>query len=201
MLKIQRAIPFLAANLLLVPLVGCSGADAGDNSATLGEVASESSALKSFPPLPSPKLAVPEGNRLAFYNDALGVQIYSCQAVAAGFAFTFVAPEASLFDHGKVVIKHFGGPTWQSIADGSSVVATKIADFTDDPKSIAELLLQASSHEGKGIMADVTYIQRLETVGGLAPTEGCDASHVGVTARVPYSATYFFYRADSAHCE
>jgi hypothetical protein len=74
-----------------------------------------------------------------------------------------------------------------------------VAGFTDDPNSIAELLLKASSHQGKGIMDDITYIQRLETVGGLAPTEGCDADHVGVIARVPYSATYFFYRADSPY--
>ena len=77
----------------------------------------------------------------------------------------------------------------------SVIVAKKIADFTDDPKSIAELLLQATTHAGKGIMSDVTFIQRLETVGGLAPTDGCDASQVGVVARVPYTATYFFYKA------
>jgi hypothetical protein len=130
------------------------------------------------------------------------VQIYSCQAVATGFAFGFVAPEASLFDRrGRVVINHFGGPTWQSVADGSSVIGTKIADFTDDPKSIAELLLSGSSHTGKGIMSDVTFIQRLETVGGVAPSSGCDAAHVGDVVRVPYSATYFFYKADDPECE
>jgi hypothetical protein len=46
-------------------------------------------------------------------------------------------------------------------------------------------------------MADVSYIQRLDTAGGLAPTTGCDASHVGAIARVDYTATYFFYRPKS----
>ena len=198
MFNFRKAVVFVAGAVLPIFLAGCSGASADPDPANSGSIASESSALRSFPPLPSPTLAAPKGNELAFYHDALGVQIYSCQAVATGFAFTFVAPEASLFDRrGRVVIKHFGGPTWQSVADGSSVVATVAAAFTDDPQSIAELLLKASSHTGKGIMSDVTFIQRLETVGGLAPTTGCDADHVGVTVRVPYSATYFFYRAES----
>ncbi len=49
-------------------------------------------------------------------------------------------------------------------------------------------------------MDDVSYIQRLDTVGGLAPSSGCDAAHVGAIARVDYKATYFFSRPKS-HCE
>jgi hypothetical protein len=44
-------------------------------------------------------------------------------------------------------------------------------------------------------MSDVTFIQRLDTVGGLAPTSACDAQHVGEVAGVEYTATYYFYRA------
>jgi hypothetical protein len=195
MFHLRNPILLLTSSLLLTPLAGCSSAEAMDDPATPEEAASESAALKSFPPLPSRDLAAPKGNRLAFFFDALGVQIYSCQASASGHAWTFVAPEASLFDaRGTLVVKHFGGPTWQSVADGSKVVATKVAEFTDDPASIPELLLQASSHEGEGTMSDVTYIQRLETVGGIAPTSTCDAGNAGATARVPYSATYYFYR-------
>jgi hypothetical protein len=41
-------------------------------------------------------------------------------------------------------------------------------------------------------MADVAWVQRLETRGGLPPA-GCDASSIGKVARVPYRATYAFY--------
>ena len=45
-------------------------------------------------------------------------------------------------------------------------------------------------------MAKVTFIHRLDTVGGLAPAaSACDAGHVGTVARIGYSATYFFYEA------
>lgn len=51
-------------------------------------------------------------------------------------------------------------------------------------------------------MAKVSYIQRLETVGGLAPASGCDAEHVGAVLRVPYEAVYYFYKPSngSASC-
>jgi hypothetical protein len=150
--------------------------------------------LQSFPPLPSDILEVPAGNRLAFYHDAVGVQIYACQATATGLAWVFQAPEASLFDRrGRVVVKHYAGPTWESVADGSKVVASKLQEFTADPSAIPELLLQALPHASTGIMGPITYIQRLETAGGRAPATGCDADHVGATARVDYTATYFFY--------
>ena len=195
--KTMNVVSLLAVGVTVVSLAGCSSAGSQEESPSSGAVGSESSALRSFPPLPDSTLAAPKGNHLAFFHDAVGVQIYSCQQGSSGFAFGFVAPEARLFDHrGNVVINHFGGPTWQSVADGSSVIGTTIAKFTDDPNSIAELLLAGSSHTGNGIMSDVTFIQRLETVGGLAPSTGCDADHLGEVVRVPYTATYFFYRAN-----
>jgi len=194
MFKVHGLISLIAAGLLLA----CSARDSQADAPSSETVSAQSEELKSFPPLPSPNLAVPEGNRLAFYYDAIGVQIYTCQAVTTGYAWAFLAPEASLFDrHGHLVIKHFAGPTWQSVDDGSEVVAKKIADFTAHADAIPELLLEATTHAGKGRMQDVSYIQRLDTAGGLAPSTGCDAAHVGATSRVDYTATYFFYRSDS----
>jgi len=46
-----------------------------------------------------------------------------------------------------------------------------------------------------GRFSDVTSIQRLSTVGGLAPTDGCDAAHISSIAQVPYTAQYVFYKA------
>ena len=39
----------------------------------------------------------------------------------------------------------------------------------------------------------MTYIQRVNTVGGLAPAEPGD--FVGQEVEVPYTAEYYFYRA------
>ena len=48
-----------------------------------------------------------------------------------------------------------------------------------------------------GVFADVTWIQRLATENGLAPTTGCDDAHVGAAVLAPYDADYFFYRPSS----
>jgi hypothetical protein len=140
------------------------------------------------PTLPSPTLAVPDGNRLAFHLDAAGVQMYTC---AANGTWTFVAPQANLYDPGgEVVAIHFAGPTWEWLDDGSTVRGAKIAAFTPDPTAIPWLLLGAASHSGDGRMTSVSYVQRLDTVGGNAPAGACSA---GASANVPYSATYYFY--------
>jgi hypothetical protein len=123
----------------------------------------------------------------------VGVQIYVCNGVGG---WTFVAPQANLLNEdGELVGTHFIGPTWQG-NDGSSVVGAKQAGATVDATAIPWLLLTAVAHNGvNGRFSNVTSIQRLSTVGGLAPTSGCDAAHVGKIAQVPYSAEYVFYKA------
>jgi len=50
----------------------------------------------------------------------------------------------------------------------------------------------ATSGQGAGTFARVTYIQRVDIEGGLAPATGCDSSHAGAEAPADYQATYFF---------
>jgi uncharacterized protein DUF3455 len=133
---------------------------------------------------------------LAFVTAASGVQEYTCN----GTAWVFVAPDAQLYpEHAcgdaEAVGHHYAGPTWEWYEDGSTVVAAKKAAATVDATAIPWLLLTATSHgPNDGRMADITSVQRLETVGGNAPATGCDADHVGASANVPYTAHYFFYR-------
>jgi hypothetical protein len=78
-----------------------------------------------------------------------------------------------------------------------------VASSTDPeyvaPGAIAWLLLE-SAGTAKGPtdgsqLAQTTYIQRLNTSGGLAPSTGCRrAADVGASAMVPYSTEYYFYR-------
>jgi len=177
-------------------LFACSSADANASQAKAPEpTAIRSEPLVSLPPLSNPILAVPSDSQLAFYYDAVGVQIYTCQATTTGHAWTLKAPEASLFDRpSHVVLEHYAGPTWESKVDHSKVVAKKVAEFSPHTDAIPELLLQVTSHDGKGVLAEVTYIQRLHTTGGVAPAVVCDQSRVGSTARVNYTATYTFSR-------
>ncbi len=147
------------------------------------------------------KLAAPDGQELAFELRAEGVQVYACAPPAGSSgapAWTLQAPEATLTDAGgRRAGTHRAGPTWEA-ADGSLVVGAKVEAASPDPSAIPWLLLRAASHEGSGRMAEVTWVQRVRTSGGLAPAEGCSAATAGAVTRVPYRATYCFYRGRDA---
>ncbi len=150
------------------------------------------------PPTVPDKIKAPAGESVAFALTAKGVQIYECRAKkddSSQCEWGLKAPEAELFDRdGKKVGKHYAGPTWESTADGSKVMAElKENAPSPDPNAIAWLLLKAKGNEGQGIFAKVRSIHRLETVGGKAPATGCDPAGKGKEVRVPYSATYYFY--------
>ena len=79
---------------------------------------------KKDPPAVPSQIQVGPGHKVFLVGHAVGVQIYSCNATAGGFAWAFVAPRANLYDdHGRLTMTHFGGPTWQA-RDGSSVVGS-----------------------------------------------------------------------------
>ncbi len=116
--------------------------------------------------------------------------------IRRGSSRIFKAPEAELFDQaGKRIGKHYAGPTWES-DDGSKVAgAVKARDDGPDANAIPWLLLSATSAEGNGIFGKTQSVQRLKTVGGKAPVDGCDQAQLGKIARVSYRATYNFYVA------
>lgn len=167
-------------------------------------------------PLPVPDtLEVPAGNQLFRVGDAVGTQNYLCLPSDAGVAWTFVGPQATLFnDQERQIITHFLSPnpdeegmaraTWQHSRDTSTVWAVAIAS-SDDPAfvesdAIPWLLLQVVGREpgpaGGRRLTRTTFIQRLNTTGGIAPSTGCAGStDVGQRAFVPYTADYFFYKA------
>ena len=143
-------------------------------------------------------LKVPASQTLSVSAQAIGVQIYECAASKTDptrFEWAFRAPEAELFDDaGAKIGKHYAGPTWESNDGSKAVGEAKARDDGPDPNAIPWLLLRAVSTEDPGIFHRVTYIQRLNTTGGLAPTANCDAAHEGQEVGVPYTAEYWFYR-------
>jgi Protein of unknown function (DUF3455) len=147
-------------------------------------------------PVSVPQNLVPSATeKYAFALPAKGVQIYECRRAADGkLGWAFVAPEADLFDtSGKLVGKHYSGPTWES-NDGSRTVGTvKQRADGKTPNDIPWLLLAAKSSGQNGAMAAVTSIQRVNTVGGAAPLDGCSPEKVGVVARVPYTTDYYYF--------
>jgi hypothetical protein len=141
-------------------------------------------------------IAVPDGHKLFLVGHASGVQIYSCNGASWGL----VAPRADLVDdNGKVIVTHFGGPSWQA-KDGSLAVGARDGSHPV-AGTIPWLRLTATSTPGADgdRLAGTTYIQRIATTGGLAPAASeCDPSKAGTVVEVPYTADYFFWKARGA---
>ena len=163
--------------------------------APLAYAGSEAGAAPAIPR----NLEVPASQALSFEARGVGVQIYTCSASKTDptrFEWVFRAPEADLFDGGgRKIGRHYAGPTWES-NDGSKVVGEVVAkDNGPRADAIPWLLLSAKSTSEKGAFSRILSIQRLSTVGGKAPAEGCDEAQSGKEARIAYEARYLFFAA------
>lgn len=147
-----------------------------------------------------PSLRVPSGQALFLEAMASGAQIYECASrpgQPGHFQWVLRDVQAQLVDRaGRTVGKHYyPGPTWES-ADGDRLVTeVKARAPAPDPTAVPWLLLGRKSATGEGMFSQTTSIQRVRTAGGIAPPEGCGPASVGQIARVPYTATFYFYRS------
>lgn len=170
------------------------------------------------PPVPT-DIQVPAGNTAFLKGHATGTQNYVCLPSTSGLVWKFQAPQATLFltfrwmngDLRQQITTHFLSPnpseagtpraTWQSSLDTSTVWAKKIGESSDPkfvaPGAIPWFLLQTAGTQpgptGGSLLAQTTYIQRVNTTGGSMPTAGC--TEAGAIQFVPYTAEYIFYRA------
>ncbi|MGE5106885.1 MAG: DUF3455 domain-containing protein [Sphingobacteriales bacterium] len=154
-------------------------------------------------PIPD-SLKVPEGNKFVLQTFARGVQIYEVQRSATDpstFVWVNIAPFATLYarpDFVNPLINHFAGPTWEFIKGpsiGERVVAKKVKGVTVDQTAIQWLLLKADdalSTSGN----KVTFVQRICTQKGLAPTTIPNEAQLGLLDSIPYTASYLFYTKD-----
>jgi hypothetical protein len=167
------------------------------------------------PPPAAPGLEVPMGNRPFLLGHAMGTQNYICLPSGPEFVWFFIGPQATLFgDDGKQITTHFLSPnpnengmpraTWQLSRDTSRVWGAPIQSSSDPafvaPGAIPWLLLQvvgvAPGPTGGHRLTETTYIQRVDTSGGIAPTTGCaQTEDIGKIALVSYTADYYFYKA------
>jgi hypothetical protein len=184
---------------------------------TLTGAASDDNDRLRVPPMPD-DIRVDEGHRLFFIGHAFGTQNYICLPSTLpntnGFAWTLFGPQANLFNaHARQVMTHFLSPnpaengtlraTWQESDDTSAVWARATVTSADAnyvaPGAIPWLKLlvvgEARGPRGGKSLVGTTFIQRLNTTGGIAPAAGCaGATDVGARRFVPYTADYFFYR-------
>ena len=147
-------------------------------------------AMAAETPLPD-AIAAP-GEAVVLTLHAEGAQVYECRSGSDGKSnWGFREPIATLLADGKTVGRHYSGPNWEH-SDGSAVVGKAAGNAPGTTANdIPWLKLEVVSHRGGGILAGVTTVQRINTVGG--KLEGaCDKT--GTFKSAPYSADYVFLR-------
>ena len=190
---------------------------------TLPSVARAADPDRIAPPSVPELLEVEDGNVVFRVGHGVGTQNYVCVTSAtsvSGFAFSLFTPQATLLDDaGDQLTTHFFSPnndprvgppehgtvraTWEDSRDTSTVWGAVLQQSSDAkfvrPDAIAWLLVQtagvAAGPTGGDRLTKTTFIQRVNTVGGLAPATGCSTfEDLGRKAFVPYTADYVFYK-------
>ncbi len=177
------------------------------------------------PPVPG-NIQVPAGNKLFLAGHAVGTQNYICLPSGTGVKFVLFTPQAALFDdEGEQLTTHYFSPnpsevntdpkvlgdhtiraTWQDSKDSSMVWGqVKPGNSSTDsnfvePGAIPWLLVAIVGRQDGPIGGDrlsgTTFVQRLNTHGGSAPSIGCTSlEDIGRMTFVPYTTDYYFYKS------
>jgi hypothetical protein len=150
-------------------------------------------------------------NKVFFVGHANGTQNYVCLPSGDGFKFKLFTPQATLFNGAdKEVTTHYFSPnpaeegtiraTWQHSRDTSTVWG-KVTGNAPVEGAIDLLRVEITGAQdgptGGDALSHTTFIQRLNTSGGVPRASDCSsAANVGTTTFVPYTADYFFYTVE-----
>jgi hypothetical protein len=138
-----------------------------------------------------------KANKVVVTLRGVGTQVYDC--AADGSKYVFREPVATLSPLGgdrRIVGIHGKGPIWVNL-DGSKVAGTVVAPPAEAPpnpagaSNVAWLKLSAASEPQGGVFSNLTFIQRLDTKGGVAPAGSCAKGPKSIA--VDYSANYVFW--------
>lgn len=192
--KIAGAVGALALVSVAVPAgVSFAGTDRSKapEPATRPATTQEESFLGGVPQVPA-ALAPPAGNELHAVLKARGVQVFECkrstwQPLEAAASLTGV----TMSPVRKVTAVHFRGPAWVSDQDGSMVQGLDpLTTPAPDPANAPQQLYQATANRGGGLFGAVTWIQRIDTHGGVAPSTSCGGND---PVAVPFRAVFRFF--------
>jgi hypothetical protein len=203
----RRILVIAAASVLTIAATGVRLHAGHDNGVTV-------------PPVPT-DVEVLAPNEAFLVGHATGTQNYVCLPSGAGVAWTLFTPQATLFsERGRQLTTHFFSPnpleagrperaTWQDSEDTSTVWA-RATGMSLDPNFVAagaipwlrlqvKLVGAAEGPRHGDNLTETTFIQRVNTAGGAAPSTGCGVpTDIGNKAFVPYTADYIFYE-DADH--
>jgi hypothetical protein len=157
-------------------------------------VALPAAAAISSPNVP-PRLQAGPAEVAAFSLRGEGVHVYECKPGFDGrLTWVFSNPEVNFSDGATTVATQNQVNFWESTSDRSSVSTIVRASAAAGSDNLPWTLYAAQSNDTGGRFGGVTSVQRVNTVGGVAPSTGCSDTTAGTEVRVPFRADYYFYK-------
>lgn len=141
---------------------------------------------------------VPAGHQVVLETVGMGQISYECRVkkdLPNEQEWWFVGPQAQLQTRSGAMIGRYWGPpaTWEH-SDGSKITATQVAVAPNGIGHLPLQLVKANPAMGMGAMQGVSYIQRVDTRGGVAPAMPCSSANLGDKQTVQYQADYIFWK-------
>lgn len=146
-------------------------------------------------------LRAPASEMPAFVLNGNGAYIYQCRQSplnANAYEWAFVVPDATLYEGARSTARHATVGLFEALSDRSSISGIVRTSQAAGVQNLPWVLMRAQPMGETGLFAGVTSIQRVNTVGGAAPTSGCGPDNVGGESRVAFQADYYFYKPRGA---
>ncbi len=147
-----------------------------------------------------PAVQVPRGHKVGFELVGSGTLDYICTQTQSSpmpqFAWVVLGPSAQLRNRaGEAVGRYYGPPATWLHADGVRVSGYQMATAPNGADNLPLQLVKAELASGLGAFTGVTHVQRVATVGGVAPSLQCGQSNLAAKVSVPFQADYIMYRS------
>lgn len=124
---------------------------------------------------------------------ARGVQVFRCEQRNGLHGWWFRLPEAELVDvKGAVVGRHGADFSFEHV-DGSRLLGKVVASDAAPRDGDLRWLLLSTRSFGQGAFTGITFVQRVNTAGGVPP-EKCEPKQLNQLLRVDFTAEFVFYR-------
>jgi len=155
--------------------------------------------LTQQPALPA-DIRVPAGYQAVLEARGSGQLQYECQAVnRSPFEYAWLPRDRSIelrdSANSSIVLSR-SARRWVH-RDGSELSVREFVEVTNGEHSLPLQRAKVEPSNLNGALHNISYIQRIRTVGGVPSVRNCSAAELGMRVAVPYEADYVFWRSSA----
>lgn len=153
--------------------------------------------LTQQPTLPS-DIRVPAGHQAVLEARGIGQLQYECQATnRSPWQYAWLPRDRSieLRDSANNSITLARSARSWVHRDGSELAVREFVEVDNGGPNLPLQRARVEPNTQSGSLHNISYIQRIRTLGGLPSTRNCSAAELGMRVSVPYEADYVFWRA------